>query len=129
MKSIAAMLLMVSSATTAAPLTVKTGESWSFSIRNGDPANARKVPPSARPAKGQVMVTVRPLMGTNMIITNNSGAAWTFRAELLSGKKTLTAKSCSLPATPEPVLEQWPQQADAVRISQFSPAPKDGSCP
>ena len=129
MRMIAAMLLMVSSAATAAPLTVKTGESWSFSIRNGDPVNARKVPPSARPAKGQIMVTVRRLMGTNMIVTNNSGAAWTFRAELLSGKKTLAAKSCSLPARPEPVLERWPQQADGVRISQFRPAPKDGSCP
>ena len=125
----ACLLLALSTATSAAPLTVKTGESWSFSIRNGDPVEARKVAGTAKPAKGQIMVSVRRLMGTSMIVTNSSGTAYVFRAELLKGGKTLTGKSCTLPAKPDPIFEQWKEEADAVRIGQFKPAPKDGSCP
>ena len=129
MKAIAALLLLASASATAAPLTVRTGETWVFSVGNGDPVAARKIAPSAKPAKGQVKVSVRRLMGTSMIVTNNSGSAYIFRAELLKGGKAVGAKSCTLPAKPDPVFEQWQQQADAVRISQFRPAPKDGSCP
>ena len=125
----AALLLLASTAISAAPLTVNAGENWTFSVRNGDPADARKVAASAKPGKGQIMVSVRKLMGTSMIVSNNSGTAWVFRAELLKGGKALAAKSCSLPAKPEPVFEQWSQQADSIRISQFKPAPKDGNCP
>ena len=125
----AALILFAGTAATAAPLTVAAGESWTFSVRNGDPANARKVAATTMPAKGQIMVSVRHLMGTSMIVTNNSGSAWIFRAELLKAGRALAAKSCSLPAKPEPVFEQWSQQADSVRISQFKRAPKDGSCP
>ena len=129
MKALAALLLLLGSAATAAPMTVRTGETWVFSVRNGDPAAARKIPATAKPGKGQIKVSVRRLMGTSMIVTNNSGTAYVFHAELLKGGKALAAKSCALPAKPDPVLEQWPQQADAVRISHFKPAPKDGSCP
>ena len=122
-------LLLVAVSAHAAPLTVRTGESWVFSVRNGEPANARKVAASAKPAKGQIMVSLRRLMGTSLFVTNNSGAAWVFRAELLKNGKAVTAKSCTLPAKPGPVLEQWQQQADAIRIGEFKPAPKDGSCP
>ena len=127
--AVAAFLLLASTGISAAPLTVKTGESWTFSVRNGDPINARKVAGAAKPAKGQIMVSVRRLMGTSMIVTNNSGSAYVFRAEILKGGKALTGKSCTLPAKPDPIFEQWKEEADAVRISQFKPAPKDGSCP
>ena len=129
MKILAALLLLASASATAAPLTVRTGETWVFSVRSGDPAAARKVASSARAAKGQIKVAVRRLMGTSMIVTNNSGRAWVFRAELLKGGKAISAKPCTLPAKPDPILEQWERQADAVRISQFKPAPNDGSCP
>jgi len=126
---LAAVLLAISSDVVAAPLTVKIGENWVFSVRNGNPAGARKVAGTAKPATGQIMVSVRRLMGTSMIVTNASGNAYVFRAQLLKGGKLLTAKSCTLPAKPDPVFEQWPQQADAVRIDQFKPAPKGAGCP
>ena len=130
MKAFAAALLLLASApAVAAPLTVRTGETWVFSVRNGDPSAARKVGSAVRPARGEIKVAVRRLMGTSMIVTNNSGRAWLFRAELLKGSKAIAAKPCTLPAKPDPILEQWEQQADAVRIGQFKPAPNDGSCP
>ena len=127
--AVAIALFLAPFAAQAGPLTVRAGESWVFSVRGGEPANARRVAASAKPAKGQIMVSLRRLMGTSLFVTNNSGAAWVFRAELLKGGKAVAAKSCTLPAKPAPVLEQWPQQADAVRIGRFQPAPKDGSCP
>ena len=130
MRTILAMLLfMTGTGAVAAPLSVMAGENWVFSVRGGDPVNARKVASTAKPAKGQIKVSVRRLMGTSMFVTNNSGTAWIFRADLLKGGKALAARSCTLPAKPDPMLEQWPQRADAVRISGFKPAPKDGSCP
>ena len=129
MKALVGLLLSLGASATAAPLTVRAGETWVFSVRNGDPAGARKVAASAKAAKGQIKVSVRRLMGTSMFVTNNSGTAYVFRAQLLKDGKPVAAKSCTLPAKPHPVLEQWQQHADAVRISQFKPAPKDGSCP
>jgi len=112
----------------AAPLTVRTGETWLFTVKHGEPANARKVQSSAKPGKGQLMISVRALFGTNMIVTNNSPAAYTFRAELLRGGKVTAARPCDLPANGSPILEQWPQKADAVRISHFKKAGSEGRC-
>ena len=128
MKLIAALLLIAAAPAQAAGLTVRTGETWLFTIRNGEPAQARKVTPSAKIGKGQIKVSVRPILGTAMTVTNNSPLAYTFRAELISGGKTTFARSCTLPANARPVFEQWEQKAEAVRISDFRIAGADGRC-
>ena len=128
MKAALMLLLLVAAPVQAAPLTVKTGETWIFTIRNGEPAKARKVTPSARIAKGQIKVSVRALMGTTMSVTNNSPIAYTFRAELLQGGKVVAPRPCTLPANARPIFEQWKEKADAVRIGNFTPASADGRC-
>ena len=126
---LAGLLLLTAAPAYADALTVRTGESWVFTIRNGQPANARKVTASAKPARGEVMVTARALMGTMMVITNNSPFSYSFRAELLNGGKAVGARACTLPANARPAFEQWPQKANGVRISNFRRAARDGSCP
>jgi hypothetical protein len=128
MKLIAALLLIAAVPAQAAGLTVRSGETWLFTIRNGEPAQARKVTPSAKIGKGQIKVSVRPILGTAMTVTNNSPIAYTFRAELISGGKATLARSCTLPAKARPVFEQWEQKAEAVRISNFKVAGADGRC-
>ena len=128
MKLIAALLLIAAAPGQAAGLTVRTGETWLFTIRNGEPAQARKVTPSAKIGKGQIKVSVRPILGTAMTVTNNSPIAYTFRAELISAGKATVARSCTLPAKARPVFEQWEQKAEAVRISDFKVAGADGRC-
>ena len=128
MKLIAALLLIAAAPAQAAGLTVRTGETWLFTIRNGEPAQARKVTPSAKIPKEQIKVSVRPILGTAMTVTNNSPLAYTFRAELISGGKATLARSCTLPAKARPVFEQWEQKAEAVRISDFKVAGADGRC-
>ena len=121
-------LLLVAAPLQAAPLTVKTGETWIFTIKNGQPANARKVTPSAKIAKGQIKVSVRALMGTTMTVTNNSPIAYTFRAELLQSGKVVAPRPCTLPANARPIFEQWKEKSDAIRISNFTAASADGRC-
>ena len=128
MKLAAALLLFAATPAQAAGLTVKTGETWFFTIKDGEPVNARQASPSAKIPKGQIKVAVRPLLGTSMVVTNNSPIAYTFRAELLSGGKTTVARSCTLPANARPAFEQWQEKAQAVRISAFTPATADGRC-
>ena len=128
MKLIAALLLIAAAPAQVAVLTVRTGETWLFTIKNGEPAQARKVTPSAKIGKGQIKVSVRPILGTAMTVTNNSPLAYTFRAELISGGKATLARSCTLPAKARPVFEQWEQKAEAVRISDFKVAGADGHC-
>jgi hypothetical protein len=113
----------------AAGLTVKTGETWVFSLSNGQPAKARKVGPSAKPAPGQVLVTVKPMMGTTMTITSNNKQAYTYKAVLIGAAKAVPARSCTLPANNRLSFENWPQKATAVRLSDFKVATKDGACP
>jgi hypothetical protein len=128
MKLIAALLLLVAVPAQAAGLTVHVGETWLFAIRNGEPVQARKVPPSATVPRGQIKVAVRAMLGTAMTVTNNSPIAYTFRAELVSGGKATIARSCTLPSNARPAFEQWDQKADAVRISGFKIAGSDGRC-
>ena len=130
MRLIIASLALLETAAAAhpAPLTIRTGESWVFTVQKGEPANARKVDAQAKPAKGELMVTLRALFGTNMIMTNNSSTPYTYRAELFVGGKPSAARTCALPANAEPTLEQWPQKADAIRIGSFKPTGPGGHC-
>ena len=128
MKLIAALLLVAAVPAQAAGLTVRTGETWIFTVKNGEPAQARRVAPSARIPKGQIKVTVRLMLGTAMTVTNNSPIAYTFNAEQISAGKATVARSCTLPPNARPSFEQWQQKADAVRIGGFKIAGADGTC-
>ena len=110
-------------------LTVKTGESWMFAISRGQPVRARKVKPTVKPPPGQVVVTLKSMMGTSMSISSNSRQAYTYKAELIGAGKAVPLRSCTLPAGGRVSFEHWPEKADAVRISDFKVARKDGSCP
>ena len=123
-----ASLLAVSPAA-ANPITVKTGESWLFSLYRGEPVRARKTNPKTKPSEGQVIVTVTSMMGTTMTISSNNPVAYTYQAELIGAANTMTARSCTLPANSRLSFEHWPEKAIAVRLSQFRIANKDGTCP
>ena len=122
-------LIFAATPAQAQGLTVKTGESWMFSISRGQPVRARKVEPSVKPPPGQVLVTLRSMMGTSLSITSNNPRAYTFRAELIGADKAVPVRSCTLPANARMSFEHWPQKATAVRISNFKLATKDGACP
>ena len=128
MKALAVILFVLAAPAQAAGLTVRTGETWLFTVKNGEPAQARKVTPSAKIPKGQIKVSVRAMLGTAMTVTNNSPVAYTFRAELLKDGKATAARPCTLPANARPIFEQWQQNADAVRIGNFTLAGAEGRC-
>jgi hypothetical protein len=107
---------------------VRAGETWLFTIGNGDPAHPRKAEADALPARGEAKVSVRSLFGTMMTISNNSAQGYTFRAELVGADgKAVTARTCTLPPGNQPALENWPQKAPAIRIGSFKPA-SGGRC-
>jgi hypothetical protein len=122
-------LAALSTAATAGPLTIRTGESWAFSVQNGQPVSGRRIPKAARPARGEIKASVNSLAGTTMTLTNATGTAYTYRAELVGASGKATSRTCSLPATAQPVLEYWPQKATAVRLGDFRPAKGAGACP
>jgi hypothetical protein len=124
-------LLLAASPIAAKPasLTVKTGETWVFSIQGGQPVRARKVDPSVRLLRGQVLVTVRSMMGTTMTISSNNPVGYTYKAELIGAGKRIADRACTLPAERRVSFEHWPQTAEAVRLSNFQPAPDGGNCP
>lgn len=133
MNRIAAFALLAMLASPAAAqspgLTIKTGESWMFAISRGQPVRARKVAPTVKPASGQVLVSLRSMMGTSLSITSNNPRAYTYSAELIGVDKPVPVRSCTLPANGRLSFEHWPQKASAVRISDFKVANKDGNCP
>lgn len=129
MKVLFALLLMMApAAALAKPLVVKMDEAVAFRIARGEAVAVRKVPRDSRPAKGEVLVSVRAMLGTTLTAINATGRGWTFKAELLSGGKASPARSCTLPKSSDPIFEQWPgKPADAVRLSRFKPA-DGGNC-
>ena len=127
-----ALLLLLAAPPVAAQapgLTVKAGESWMFALYRGQPVRARKVSPSTKPSPGQVVVTVRSLMGTSLSIASNNPQPFTYKAELVGADKPVAVRSCTLPANGRLSFESWPDKADAVRLSNFKIAPKGGACP
>jgi hypothetical protein len=131
MLQVLALLALAAAAPVAAkPLTVRTGETWVFSVAHGQPANARKATPATRPANGEIKVTVQPLMGTTMTMTNNSRFDYAYRATLiLPGGKAGSAKICAVPADGRLAIEHWQEPVAAVRLSDFKPAPAGSLCP
>ncbi|MDV3256579.1 MAG: hypothetical protein LOX97_02105 [Sphingomonas sp.] len=125
-----ALLLLAAAPAAAKPgLIVRPGESWTFAIARGQPADVRKSSASAMPGPGRIHVTVRSLMGTTLAIRSAREEALSYRAELIAGGKSLAARSCTLPAGGKLSLENWKESAEAVRLSNFKPVPKGGSCP
>jgi hypothetical protein len=110
-------------------LTVKTGESWMFAISRGQPVRAHKVKPTVKPPPGQVVVTLRAMLGTSLSISSNSRQTYTYKAELIGAANAIPVRSCTLPANGRLSFEHWPEKADAVRISDFKVARQDGACP
>ena len=132
MKTIALALLVllaVPAPAIAQGLTIKTGESWMFAISRGQPVRARRVKPNVKPPPGQVLVTLRAMLGTSMSIISNNRQSFTYKAELVGADKPVAVRSCQLPANGRVSFEHWPEKASAVRISDFRVATKDGSCP
>ena len=112
----------------ALALTVPTGETWIFAINNGEPSNPRKVEATTVARRGEVKVSVKPVFGTMMTISNNSAQGYTFEAQLIGADgKSTAARTCTLPPRNQPALETWQQKATAVRIGKFRPA-KGGRC-
>ena len=110
-------------------LTVKPGETWEFALSKGQPVGARKISATTDPREGRIRVTLRSMMGTTLTIVSNSPRAYTYTAELIGGAKAVPARSCTLPANGRLSFENWPQTAEAVRLSNFKPAKREGSCP
>jgi len=127
--ALALAMASVSANALAQPLTVHTGETWLFSIDQGEPAHARKVEPSASPARGELKVAVRSLFGTMMTISNNGATAYSYQAQLVAADgKAASGRTCTQPAGNKPTLESWPQKAVAVRIGNFHAAGAEGRC-
>ena len=106
----------------AASLSAQPGESWLFRIADGQPTAARRVPQNATPARGEIRLTVKRMLGTTVTMLNNSQQAYTYRATLVGADgKTIVAKSCVLPAHNRLAMESWPQVAVAVRVDSFKP--------
>jgi hypothetical protein len=114
-----ALLMFAAVPAAAADLTIRTGETWVFALKNNQPVGARKVAADTKPAKGQIKVAVKNLLGTAMFVTNNSATAYRVQATLIAGGKASPARGCVFPANATPVIEQWSQKADAVRLSNF----------
>ena len=114
----------------AKPLTVRMGETWLFAVRGGSPVDARKVVATSAPAPGQFRVSLQPLLGSTMTMTNNSRFDYAYRATLvLPSGKPGAAKACAVPANGRVAIEQWTKAIAAIRLDRFKRAPAGSLCP
>ena len=129
-KILALFALALATPVSAKPLTVRMGETWLFAVRHGAPVDARKVVPATAPAPGQFKVSLQPLFGATMTVTNASRFDYAYRATLvLPTGATGAAKSCVVPANGKTAIEQWTKPLAAVRLDRFKPAPASALCP
>ena len=127
---LALSILLAASPASAKGLTVRMGETWVFTVERGQPARAHKVTATASPAPNQIKVSVQPMMGTTMTVTNNSKYDYAYGAVLvMPGGKTGASKSCAVPANGRMAMEHWHKPVAAVRVSDFKRAPAGSLCP
>ena len=125
-----ALLLLATTPLSAKPLTVRIGETWVFAVRGSAPINARKVAATAAPAPGQFKVSLQPMLGATLTMTNNSRFDYAYRATLvLPTGKPGAAKACAVPANGRVAIEHWTKTIAAVRLDRFKPAPAGSLCP
>ncbi len=126
----ALILAGIAAPLSAKPLTVRMGETWVFAVRKGSPVEARKVAASSTPATGQFKVSLQPMLGSTMTITNNSRFDYAYRATLVlpTGKPGAT-KACAVPANGRVAIEQWTRPIAAIRLDRFKSAPAGSLCP
>ena len=126
----ALILAALAAPLSARSLTVRMGETWVFAERGGSPVEARKVAVITAPAPGQFKVSLQPMLGATMTMTNNSRFDYAYRATLIlpSGKPG-AAKSCAVPANGRTAIEQWTKPIAAVRLDRFKRAPAGSLCP
>ena len=128
--TLAVFALLPATPLSAKSLTVRMGETWIFAVRDGAPAEARKVAATAAPALGQFKVSLRPMLGATMTMTNNSRFDYAYRATLvLPSGNPGAAKSCAVPANGRAAIEHWTTPVAAVRLDRFKPAPAGSLCP
>ena len=126
----ALILVGLAAPLSAKSLTVRMGETWLFAVRDGSPVEARRVTAITIPAPGQFKVSLQPLLGSTMTITNNSRFDYAYRATLvLPSGKPGAAKSCAVPANGRVAIEQWTRAVAAVRLDRFKRAPAGSLCP
>lgn len=114
----------------AKPLTVRMGETWLFAVRGGSPVEARKVAATITPAPGQFKVSLQPLLGATMTMTNNSRFDYAYRATLVLPSGTPgAAKACAVPANGRTAIEQWTKPIAAIRLDRFNRALAGSLCP
>ena len=114
----------------AKPLTVRMGETWVFAVRGGVPVEAHKVAATTAPSRGQFKVSLQPMLGSTMMVTNNSRFDYAYRATLvLPNGKLGAAKSCAVPANGRVAIEHWSRPVAAVHLDRFKPAPAGSLCP
>ena len=129
-KFIVLFIAAIAAPLTAKPLTVRMGETWLFAVRHGSPVFARKVAATAAPAPGQFKVSLQPLLGSTLAMTNNSRFDYAYRATLvLPSGKPGTAKSCAVPANGRVGIEQWTTAIAAIRLDRFKRSPAGSLCP
>jgi hypothetical protein len=130
MRSLAALVLLSAAPSAAQPVTVLMGETWVFAVHKGQPIQARKVAPSTKAGADQMKVSLQPMLGSTLTITNNSRFDYAYRATLvMPGGKMGRAKACAVPANGRMAVEHWRQPVAAVRLSDFRPAPAGSLCP
>ena len=126
----ALILAALATPLSAKPLTVRMGETWLFTVRAGSPVAARKVAATTAPAPGQFKVSLQPMLGATLTMTNNSRFDYAYRATLvLPTGKPGAAKACAVPANGRVAIEHWTKTIAAVRLDRFKPAPAGSLCP
>ena len=126
----ALILAALAAPLSAKPLTVRMGETWVFAVRGGTPVDARKVATTTAPSPGQFKVSLQPMLGSTMTMTNNSRFDYAYRATLvLPSGKPGAAKACAVPANGRVAIEQWTRPIAAVRLDRFKSAPAGSLCP
>ena len=127
---LAPLALIAAAPLSAKPLTVRMGETWAFAVRGGSPVEARKVAATGAPAPGQFKVSLQPMLGATMTMTNNSRFDYAYRATLIlpSGNPG-PAKACAVPANGRIAIEQWTRPIAAVRLDRFKRALAGSLCP
>ena len=115
-----ALLIAAAPAQELPGLTVLMGESWIFHIEKGQPAGARRAGSDDKPGEGEIKVTLSRDGGATMIVTNNSGEWYDYRAFISAkpGHKGNRTSVYTLMDGGRMAVETWPEPFPPPRAAR-----------
>ncbi|WP_292996038.1 hypothetical protein [Novosphingobium sp. UBA6272] len=109
-------------------LFISPGEAWAFKVVNGQPAEARKLSPDDKLAKGEIVASFSE-DGSMLRVRNSGDVSFNYQAFISRNPEDKGKRTSVCTLIPNvAMMESWPGGLPGLRLTNFSDAGEGMIC-